>query len=70
MILPAIRISAPLADFTPAGARRVRVVTLRGPFGPVRRIRWYVAGSIFRQMLCSADSVRLSRAWVSAGSAR
>lgn len=54
------------ADFTPKGKRRANAVTLRGTFGPVSRIRWYVSGMIYRTLPNTPANVALSREWVEA----
>ena len=52
-------------DFTPAGKRRAQTVELRGQFGPVTKIRWYVSGKIFRTLPLTQENVDLSKEWVS-----
>lgn len=57
-----ITISLPNADFTPAGKRSARTVTLiQG-----ERIRWYVAGRIFRTLPVTQANADLSREWMAA----
>lgn len=56
------------ADFTPRGKRRANTIAMRGAFGPVTRIRWYVSGLIFRTLPVTPGNVALSREWVDAGS--
>jgi len=55
------------ADFTPKGKRRVAVVhNLRGQFGPVTRIRWYVSGRIYRSLSPTTQNIEMSNDWASA----
>ena len=54
------------ADFTPKGKRNARVVTLRGAFGPVQRIRWYVSGRIYRALQITDENLKLTNEWLSA----
>lgn len=54
------------ADFTPAGKRTARMVTLRGSFGPVQRIRWYVGGRIYRTLTATAENAKMSNEWLAA----
>lgn len=50
------------SDFTPAGKRGAKVVTLiQGT-----RIRWYVAGRIFRTLPNTPASLELTREWMAA----
>lgn len=57
------------ADFTPAGKRAFRTVSLRGSMGMVARIRWYVSGRIYRTLPVTNDNIRLTRDWFNAGKA-
>ncbi len=50
-------------DFTPKGKRRAQIVTLRGMFGKVKRIRWYVSGRIFNQLPVTEENLKLSKEW-------
>lgn len=54
------------ADFTPAGKRTARIVSLRGAMGRVRMIRWYVGGRIYNQLAVTQDNVALTYKWATA----
>lgn len=54
------------ADFTPAGKRTARCITLRSAFGTVQRIRWYVSGRIYRTLPITHDNVKLTNEWMAA----
>jgi hypothetical protein len=62
-----IVIEAPNADFTPRGKRTFRMVTLSAMGNPVKRIRWYVSGRIFRTLPITATNMQLSEEWLGAG---
>ena len=50
------------ADFTPAGKRTARTVTLKQ--GP--RIRWYVSGRIYNTLPCTPENAALTKEWMAA----
>lgn len=50
------------ADFTPAGKRSARTVTLiQG-----QRIRWYVSGRIYRTLAVTETNATLTKEWIAA----
>lgn len=51
------------ADFTPKGKRNAKVVkTARGS----DQLRWYVSGSIYRQLAPTASNLALTNEWLAA----
>lgn len=55
------------ADLTPAGTRKLRIVShTKGGRRTARHIRLYVAGKIFRNLPLTNDAIALANDWVAA----